>query len=152
MHTQQQRCTRRRSSGRGAQHPPPSDAAGAGTADGAVAQLSVACMCSLAVLVVTVGGLDSIKKGCIHQSNIAVRYCALDMVFELLKQVHYASRDRPREQAASMRETGALRGLLRSSPSSALHFPWHRLTPGARFTSMVRNLSVSSQSAVHVNR
>ena len=62
-----------------------------------------------------------------------------------MTKVHYASRGRPREQAAAMRESGALRGLLCSSQSPAQQFPWHRLTPGARFTAMVHNLWNASQ-------
>ena len=151
MHTQQQHCTMRHSSGRGAQHPAPSDAAGALTDSGAVAQAS-AYSCMPISSPGCHSGSDSQHQEGHHtlagmMTRVVVRH---PWSVLLLRQVHYTSRDRPREQAAAMRETGALRSLLHSSSSPVQHFPWHRLTPGARFTAMVQDLP-SQSAAVHVN-
>ncbi len=61
-------------------------------------------------------------------------------------QVNYSeggARKRAREEAAARREAS----ILRSQPRAALTmtFPWHRLSPGARFTAVVRNTSAVVQ-------
>ena len=56
-------------------------------------------------------------------------------------QVKYSEsgrRDNAREEAAAKRECGALKAVPRMPPPE--RFPWHQLSPGARFTPKVRPL------------